>query len=212
MDLKNINFTDFVRYVLTGLNFILFVLLLPAIYFNPTLVKDITSDTSVLMILLFSIAIGYLMDIIKVYQFAPYFNKNKAVFRKQIADLLDVPVEDAGSYFSITSKTWDETNAYNLERKRAEWMLILHTAASFFVSSFVWIWLAINEYFINGFTNKTLLAIAIIATSLLLTLRVYRVAIGEIAKHNQEILLIINANKKMIKDTWKLTSKNKSRN
>lgn len=59
MDFKNINFTDFVRYSLTGLNFILFVILLPAIYFESNLIKDIVSDTSVLTILLFSIVIGY---------------------------------------------------------------------------------------------------------------------------------------------------------
>ena len=35
MDLKNINFTDFIRYSLTGLNFILFVVLLPVIYIYP---------------------------------------------------------------------------------------------------------------------------------------------------------------------------------
>jgi hypothetical protein len=83
MDFKNLNFTDFVRYSLTGLNFILFVILLPAIYFAPGLIKDLVSETSVLTILLFSIAIGFLMDMLKVYQFAPKYSRNKIAFRKK---------------------------------------------------------------------------------------------------------------------------------
>jgi len=207
MDFKSINFTDFVRYSLTGLNFILFVLLLPAIYFAPNLIKDLVSETSVLTILLFSIAIGYLMNMLKVYQFTPNFNKNKAKFRKQISDLLEIPVEHAGSYFSITSKMWDENSNYNLERRRAEWVLILQTAAALFISMFVWIFLVFNDYIQSGFSKSLYAPGLIIIATFLLTIRLYRVALREIVKHDREFLLIMSANKKKIKDAWKLTEK-----
>lgn len=207
MDFKNINFTDFVRYSLTGLNFILFVILLPAIYFESNLIKDIASDTSVLTILLFSIAIGYLMDMLKVYQFTPNFRKNTAKFHKKIAGLLEVPVEQAGSYFSITSKLWDENTSYSLERHRAEWVLILHTAVILFVSIFVWVFLVINNYITNGFSISLYIPPLIIVATFLLSIRLYRVGLREIEKDDQEFFLIINANKKKIKDAWKLTEK-----
>lgn len=207
MDFKNINFTDFVRYSLTGLNFILFVILLPAIYFESNLIKDIVSDTSVLTILLFSIAIGYLMDMLKVYQFTPNFRKNTAKFHKKIAGLLEVPVEQAGSYFSITSKLWDENTSYSLERHRAEWVLILHTAVILFVSIFVWVFLVINNYITNGFSISLYIPPLIIVATFLLSIRLYRVGLREIEKDDQEFFLIINANKKKIKDAWKLTEK-----
>jgi hypothetical protein len=207
MDFKNLNFTDFVRYSLTGLNFILFVILLPAIYFAPDLIKELVSETSVLVILLFSIAIGYLMDMLKIYQFAPNFNKNKAGFRKQISEILTIPIEDAGSYFSITSKMWDENSTYNFERRRAEWILILHTAAALFISLFVWVFLVINSYLENGFSNSLYLPALVALVTFLLTVRLYRVGMREIQKDDREFLLIMSANKKKIKEAWKLTEK-----
>jgi len=207
MDFKDIDFTDFVRYSLTGVNFILFVLVLPAIYFVPNLIKDLVSETSVLTILLFSIAIGYLMDMLKIYQFMPNFKKTKAKFRNQISDLLDIPVEYAGSYFSITSKIWDENSTYNLERRRAEWVLIMHTAAALFISSFVWIFLVLNDYLQNGFSKSLYAPVLIIIVTFILTIRLYRVGSREISKNDREFLLIMSANKKKIKDAWKLTEK-----
>lgn len=209
MDFKNLNFTDFVRYSLTGLNFILFVILLPAIYFAPGLIQGLISETSVLTILLFSIAIGFLMDMLKVYQFAPRFNKNKAAFRKQIAEVLDIPIEQAGSYFSITSKMWDENSNYNFERRRAEWMLTLNTAASLFISLFVWIFFVIDAGTKNGFSNSLYLPIMIAVMTFLLTIRLYRVGMREISKDDREFLLIMSANKKKIKEAWKLVEKDK---
>ncbi len=204
MDFKNLNFTDFVRYSLTGLNFILFVILSPAMYFAPDLIKGLVSETSVLTILLFSIAIGYLMDMLKIYQFIPRFTKNKIAFRKQIAEALDIPFEQAGSYFSATSALWDESNNYHFERRRAEQVLVLHTAAALFMSCFVWIFLVINSYLKSGFSNNLYVPILIIAVTLLLTARLYRVGMREIKKDDQVLLLVICANKKKIKDAWKL--------
>lgn len=210
MDFKNINFTDFIRYSLTGLNFILFAILLPIIYFAPDLIKGFVSETSVLTILLFSIAIGYIMDMLKVYQFTPNYNKNKAEFRKQISNVLEVPIEHAASYFSITSKMWDENSTYNFERRRAEWVLISHTAAIFFISMFIWIIMIISDYLNNGFSNDLFIPILITLVTLLLTVRLYKVGTKEIAKNDREILLIMNVNKKKIKDAWKLfENKNK---
>jgi hypothetical protein len=207
MDFKNLNFTDFVRYSLTGLNFILFVILLPAIYFAPDLIPGLISETSVLTILLFSIAIGFLMDMLKVYQFAPKYTRNKMAFRKKIAEMLEIPVEQASSYFSITTKLWDEHSPYNFERRRAEWVLVMHTAAALFLSSFVWLSLAVSEYLQRGFSSRLYLPALIVLVTLLLTVRLYRVGTRTIARDDQEFLLIMSANKKRIKEAWKFTDK-----
>src|SRR5512138_1645359 len=207
MDLKNLNFTDFVRYSLTGLNFILFVILLPAIYFAPGVIKDLVSETSILTILLFSIAVGYLMDMLKIYQFAPNFNKNKNAFHKQISETLDVPIEQADSYLSITSSMWDESSTYHFERRRAEWVLILHTGAAMLISFFVWIFLVVNSYLENGFSRSFYLPVLVAVVSFLLAVRLYRVGTREIQKDDRKILLIMGANRKKIKEAWKLAEK-----
>ncbi len=205
MDFKNLNFTDFVRYSLTGLNFILFVILLPAIYFAPDLIKGLVSETSVLTILLFSIAIGYLMDMLQVYHFAPGFDKNTEAFQKHISEILEIPREQALSYFSITSRIWDAGSTYSFERRRAEWMLILHTAAALFISLLIWGLLAINSYLRNGFSNSLYLPVVIAVITLLATVRLYRIGMKELKKHDLEIFLVMSTNKKKIKDAWKLT-------
>lgn len=202
MDLKNINFTDFVRYFLTGLNFILFVLILPTIYLAPDLVLALVSDASIITVLLLSLAIGYLMDMLKLYQFAPNFNTNKVKFRRQIAEILEVSIEEAGSYFSITSKLWDQYSTYSFERRRAEWMLILHTAAALFISMVEWILIFLLSFFQNGFTDKLYIPITVIVVTLLLVVRLYRVGFKEIAKDDREFLLIMQTNKKKIKNAW----------
>lgn len=207
MDLKNINFTDFIRYSLTGLNFILFVVLLPVIYISPDQIQSLISETSVLTILLFSIAVGYLMDMLKIYQFSPNFKRNKANFRKRISEILEVPVEYAGSYFSITSKIWDKNSSYNFERRRAEWILVLNTAFIFFVSMVVWIFIMINEFVKNGFSNSLYLPIVVAVVMVILSVRLYRVGIREIEKDDREFMLIMSANKKKIKDAWKFSEK-----
>ncbi len=207
MDFKNLNFTDFVRYSLTGLNFILFVVLLPAIYVAPGLIKDLISEASVLTILLFSIAVGYLLDMLQIYQLAPNFRRNKNKFWEQVSETLEVPLEEAGSYFSITSVMWDENSNYNFGRRRAEWMLIFHTAASLLVSLVVWASLILFSYLKSGFSNSLYVPVFVALVTFLLTIRLYRVGMKDVKKHNQEFLLVMRANKKKIKEAWKLTEK-----
>ncbi|RLC84152.1 MAG: hypothetical protein DRJ03_15050 [Chloroflexi bacterium] len=71
MDFKNVSLSEFVRYILTGFNFLLFVVALPTLYLQPDCVKDLLSDVSFLTISLLSVSVGYLLDTLKVYQFAP---------------------------------------------------------------------------------------------------------------------------------------------
>ena len=205
MDLKNINLSDFVRYILSGFNFIVFIIVLPSIYFSPSLLIDLLSGNSVLALFLGSISVGYLMDILKVYQLAPRFQKNKTKFRTAIAQILDVSVEDAARYVSITSKLWSEHSSYNLDQRRAEWVLTLHTAVTFSISVFIWGFAAVYEY-INSenFSSSLILPIAIAFISLILSIRLFRIGRREIQKSDQEFFLILNSNKKKILNAWKM--------
>jgi hypothetical protein len=85
----------------------------------------------------------------------------------------------------------------------------MHTAAALFISQFVWLFLAINNYLKSGFSDRLYLPALIIAATFLLTTRLYRVGARAIAKDDQEFLLIMNTNKKKIREAWKLTEKNK---
>jgi hypothetical protein len=51
------------------------------------------------------------------------------------------------------------------------------------------------------------LPILVAVVTFLLTVRLYRVGEREIKKDDRELLLIMNANKKKIKDAWKLAEK-----
>jgi len=88
--------------------------------------------------------------------------------------------------------------------------LIFHTAVALFISLFVWVFLIIDSYLKGGFSNSLYLPAFVVLITLLLTVRLYRVGIKEVRRHNQEFLLVMRANKKKIKEAWKLAEKKES--
>jgi hypothetical protein len=208
MDLKNLNLTEFIRYILTGFNFIFFVMVLPSFYVQPALIKDLVSETSFLTILLLSIAIGYLLDILKIYQFTPRFEANKKRFMDAIATTLDIPREQAASYFSLTSNLWHKYGVYDLERRRSEWVLAMQTAITLIISTLVWAGLSLFYWFQSQNMVSAAIPICGALLSLLLAIRLLRIANREREKSDQNFILILNKNKATILESWKLKSRN----
>jgi len=203
MDLKNLNLSDFVRYILTGFNFVLFVIVLPLIYFLPDQVVNVVSTSSFLTIALLSIAIGYLMDILKLYKLSPKHAQKKDRFMIRIAELLEIPLEQASSFFSLTSSLSKKYGAYELERRRSEWVLITHTAVTLIVSTVVWIYGGISQFKENGIWLQLGLPIFAVIMSILLSVRLYKIAARERQKDDQDFFIVLQENKQQILDGWK---------
>ena len=188
MDL-NVSLSEFVRYILTGFNFLLFIVVLPLSYLQPNILRDLFSEASFLTIALLSMSVGYLLDTLKAYQFSPKFKPNKIHFRKAIADVLDVPQEQASSYFSIVSKVWGKHSPYDLERRRSEWVLMLHTAITLLISVVVWIIIALYRYVQFGIGMWLSLPILAIVLSLFCSIRLFKIADREREKSDRDFII-----------------------
>ena len=165
MDFKNLNLSDFIRYVLSGFNFLLFVLIIPLLYLFPNKMENILNQSSFLMVSLLSIAIGYLIDILKFYQLTPEYNAKKAQFWKNMVDLLEIPKAQRSSYFALIKALSRKYSSYDLEQQQSKWVLVSHTAITFSISTIIWF--SILIYHVLRSTISTRLIIPIIAIFIL---------------------------------------------
>ena len=204
MDFKNLNIADFARYILSGINFILFAIILPLVYLQPDTLKDLLAGNSFLSLSVLGIVIGYLLDILKVYQFTPKFKSNRQSFMKKVAEILDVPKEDVSSYFSLTTKLSNKFGNYDLERRRSEWVLALHTAVTLILAIVIWCSIITYEVWSQTFSSKSVIPIVAVIISLLLSIRLFNIADRERQKLNQDFLIFLQKNKKEIVNSWKL--------
>jgi len=204
MDFKNLNIADFARYILSGINFILFAIILPLIYLQPDTLKDLLAGNSFLSLSVLGIVIGYLLDILKVYQLTPRFKSNRQKFMKKVSEILDVPKEEVSSYFSLTTKLSSRFGNYDLERRRSEWVLALHTAATLILAIIIWCSIIAYEVWFNVFSIRSAIPIVAGIISLLLSVRLFNIAEREREKLNQDFLIFLQKNKKEIINSWKL--------
>lgn len=204
MVFKDFNLSEFLRYTLTGFNFIFFVIVLPLTYLQPTTIKALLADSSVLPVFAASIALGYLFDIFKFYQFSPRYNANRAQFIKNISEILDIPKEQALSYLELTTKLWEKNNYYHLEERRSKWVLSLHTAITLIISAGVWgyiTYLNLSHVALSpGFVIPVGIALLCCGGSI----RLFRSADREREKNNQAFYLILKKNKTRIHESWRL--------
>lgn len=204
MDFKNLNIADFSRYILSGINFILFAIILPLIYLQPDTLKDLLAGNSFLSLSVLGIVIGYLLDILKVYQLTPRFKSNRQKFMKKVSEILDVPKEEVSSYFSLTTKLSSRFGNYDLERRRSEWVLALHTAATLILAIIIWCSIIAYEVWFKVFSTRSVIPIVAGLISLLLSVRLFNIAEREREKLNQDFLIFLQKNKKEIINSWKL--------
>jgi hypothetical protein len=204
MDFKNLNIADFARYILSGINFILFAIILPLVYLQPDTLKDLLAGNSFLSLSVLGIVIGYLLDILKVYQLTPRFKSNRQGFMKKVAEILDVPKEEVSSYFSLTTKLSNKFGNYDLERRRSEWVLALHTAVTLILAIVIWCSIITYEVWSQIFSSKSVIPIVAVIMSLLLSIRLFNIADRERQKLNQDFLIFLQKNKKEIVNSWKL--------
>ena len=200
----DISLSEFVRYILTGFNSLLFIIILPISYLQPDILLYLLSEASFLTIALLSLCVGYLLDILKIYQFSPHFKVKRAQFRDEIANILGIPKEQVSSYFSMVSKVWGKYSPYDLERRRSEWVLMLHTAIILDVSVIVWGTILMYQYFRSISGVWLIVPVVAIVLSLLASIRLFKIADREREKSNEDFLLILENNKEKILDSWKL--------
>jgi tellurite resistance protein TehA-like permease len=204
MDLKNINLSEFIRYILTGFNFIFFVVTLPLIYLYPSTIKELLTETSVLTISILSIAIGYFLDIQKVYQLIPNFKKKNREFRNEVAKALEVPVEQAASYVSLVYHLLGKFDLYNIERRRSEWALSLYTVVILLWAAIIWIIILLYKYLTIGILPTLLIPLIGAILSLVSSARLLNISQGARERLDQDFMLILHKNKSIILKSWNL--------
>ena len=204
MDLKNINLSEFIRYILTGFNFILFILVLPLMYLVPEATRTVFTDPSFLSIALLSIAFGYMLDILKVYEFAPKFKQKNIEFRKAVAEVLGIPDSQAASYVSLVYKLWGKYSFYDLERRRSEWALSLYTGVILSLATFIWAAISIYKFLVIGLDARLTIPILAALLSFACATRLFKLVNGTRERLNQDFMIIASKNKPLILQSWKL--------
>jgi hypothetical protein len=204
MDFKNLDLSDFARYILTGINFILFVIIFPVIYLQPDRVNDLLAGNSFLSLSVLGIVFGYLLDILKIYHLTPRFKSNRQQFFKKISGILDIPKEEVSSYFSLTTRLSTRFGNYDLERRRSDWILTLHTAVTLILAIIIWGSIIVFEVWYEVISIRSVIPIIAGIISLLLSIRLFNIAERERVKLNQDFLIFLQKNKKEIVNSWKL--------
>lgn len=118
MEIKNFSIVEFVRYVLSGLNAIAFLLILPVTFLRPELLPVVINSWSVLSLILFGVAFRFLLDILKIYQLTPKYRVKQIEFFEELARALSVPFDQAPTYFFCCYSTVKEKR-YLRSREKA---------------------------------------------------------------------------------------------
>lgn len=206
MDFKNIQLSELIRYVLAGFIFILFVVILPSAYLKPNSVKDILSNSSFLALAVLSTTIGYLLDMLKAYQFTPNFRSKRESFFEKLAETLGVQKEYANNYFTLTTKLVRKHGFFDEDRTRAEWFLMLNTGLVMVLASFVWFTILFYQLFHHTPAMQLLVPGGAALLSILGARRLFKVADRERDKGNRSFLVLVENNKALILDSWKLVN------
>lgn len=207
MEIKSFSIVEFVRYVLSGLNAIAFLLIVPIIFCKPTLLELILNSSSVLSLILFAVAIGFLLDILKIYQLTPKYRVKQIEFFKELAHALDVPFDQAPTYFSVVTQLSKKKGIYDLERRHSEWILTVNTAMVFYLSIIIWICLLIRELIEIGITKKLFALSVILIFSFISALRLFYVGSRERVKSKSDYILFASQNKEHIVNSLKVEIK-----
>ncbi len=191
MDLKTFNFSELIRYFMTGFLFI-------AIVVSPLVInKDIATfielkNTSAVIIMTTAFVFGFLIDQLKIYQIIKKYKNIKKNFRKDIQEILEIDDDLINTKFSFITSYAKNTETHDLEKKRAEWILAINVTVMCLFTILLWIVLYSLNY-LPTLNYYLFVAYFIIA------LKLHSTALKELNKSNKEFLLFCKNNKEKLK-------------
>jgi hypothetical protein len=210
MDAGKLDLTEFVRYVLSGANFILFLILLPLGYYDLQKLEKLISIAQFFGLAALAVSIGFLLDMFKLYQLIPGYSSRRDSFMSEIATHMSIDEARASTYYSFVTKVSKSMGQFSLARRHSEWVLMVHTALIIAASAIVFsvIGLMITPPPTNTTeVYRTALAIAIPTALALLAWRLFKNASRERAKSRTEYLVYIEKNVEAIETAWRLGTK-----
>jgi hypothetical protein len=204
MDTGKFDLSEFIRYVLTGTNMLLFDILLPLGFVAPQLLEKVISVTETFGLAAAATVLGFLLDMLKVYQLAPGYRRRRNTFMSELAMELEIPPEHASTYYTVLTRLSKHTGFYSLTRRHSEWVLIVNTALVFALSAGIWAWILANELVKRAAWGGPVIATLSMATSVALSIRLFRVGTREREKSRQEYLLFATKNKDRLDEAWRM--------
>lgn len=210
MDAGKLDLTEFVRYVLSEANFILFLILLPLGYYDlPKLEKLISLDQFFDLAAL-AISVGFLLDMFKLYQLIPGYSSKRDNFMSEIATRMPIDEARASTYYSFVTKVSKSMGQFSLARRHSEWILMVHTALIIATSAFVFSVLGLvltPPPASRADIYKVIWAVAIPTALAVLAWRLFKNASRERSKSRTEYLVYIEKNAEAIEAAWRLNAK-----
>ncbi|XPV69806.1 MAG: hypothetical protein ACNI25_04355 [Halarcobacter sp.] len=202
MDLKTLNFPELIRYFVTGFNFLVLVVSPIVISKDYGIFIELNKSISSIVIITSAFIIGFIIDQMKIYQFIIGYSTIKKEFRNKIQEALNIENKFINTYFSYITNYAKKYSFYNLEKKRAEWILAINTSIMLIFTIIFWFILYLFD-FLNDINFYIFIIYPIIA------LKLYFTAKEELIKSNKEFLLFCEKNKQNILDSIELKEKQK---
>ena len=148
--LKNLPLAFLIRHGLTGFVGILLFAIYPIAVFDYDLFTHLTAGVALLMFFS-SIAIGYLLNVMKVYQLMRHYKVNKALFFDTIAETLNVQRKEALYYFSKAADLERKLGGGDVNMAHVRWVMSFHSAFLFFLAAVIWLSCGIYYLFISNY-------------------------------------------------------------
>lgn len=133
-DLKDIPLPLLLRYGLTGLVALGLLGVVPLLFLRVLELKDLLSVGSVAAVAVASIATGFVLDALKIYQLTPGYKRKRAAFAQRMAEALCVPREMVMPHFARASFLEREAAGGSIFFMHSRWVMMTVCTTLFFFS------------------------------------------------------------------------------
>jgi hypothetical protein len=190
-----------IRYFLSGLIGLVFLIIVPMYVENYGIIKN--DIIGVFGVITLSFAIGYLIDCLKLYSLTRGYKRRKKDFLKKLSDILKVRIEEASVYYSAINQISNKSCELNIGKKHAEWILLENIARIFLLSIPYWIYKVISTLSNHQLVDNPIYLIMLFLISLI-TLRLFKNASQEREKMDRIFLKFAENNRSTIHSLLKI--------
>jgi hypothetical protein len=135
---ENLPLSIFVRFCLTGLVAIATLAFPGFLVLMPDKIMQFSNLGNILAIVFLGLVVGFMIDGLKIYQFDPGYKRRKAAFMSNLALALDIPVEDAPSFFVRAAQFERKLGLGEIDFIHSRWVMIDASGKLCFSAAILW--------------------------------------------------------------------------
>jgi hypothetical protein len=141
------------RHIIPGLNFLVLLVLIPLLKFNPGLVSSMADGGMVFLMIVVALAIGFLLDAFKLYQLSPFWIPAKDGYKKVRDGIFEDVSKEYGNK-QLTDSVGQKEDGKQLVKDfeftappavskqivsyKEQWTMCMHTRWIFLIGAVLW--------------------------------------------------------------------------